>query len=73
MQDTSHKQSQPAAGGESSARWEDVAKQIINQADSEKINALVQELCEILNKTRKGPGSVRLPDISAKSNGKVSR
>jgi hypothetical protein len=74
MQDTSHKQSQPAAASESSAKtWEDVAQQIIKEADLEKINVLVRELCDILDKTRKAPGSVRLPDVSAMSNGKVSR
>jgi hypothetical protein len=74
MQDTTPKKSQPADNVDSSGRrWEDVAKRIINEADSEKINALVQELCDMLDKTRKGPGSVRLPDISAESNRKVSR
>lgn len=74
MRDTSHKKSQRADSGDSSGRtWEDVAKRIINEADSEKINALVQELCDILDKTRKGPGSVRLPDISAESNREVSQ
>jgi hypothetical protein len=74
MQDTSHKQNQPAASGESSARTsEDVAQQIINHAHSEKMNALVREFCDILDKTRKEPGSVRLPDVSAKSNKGMSR
>lgn len=74
MQDTTYKKSQPADSGDYSGRaWEDVAKRIINEADSEKTNILVQELCDILDKTRKGPGSVRLPDVSAQSNRKVSR
>jgi hypothetical protein len=44
--------------GASTKTWQDVAKQIIDEPDSDKLNSLVEELCDILDKTRKGPVSV---------------
>jgi hypothetical protein len=35
--------------------WQDVAKQIINEPDYDKLGSLVQELCDILDKTPKHP------------------
>jgi len=74
MQDTSTKQSQPVSSCEPSANtWKEVAKQIINEPDSEKLGSLVQELCDILDKTHKPPVSVRLPNVSTKPNRTMSR
>lgn len=56
MQDNSSKQNQPAGNCETNPKtWQDVARQIIDEPDSAKLGSLVQELCEILDKTTKGP------------------
>jgi hypothetical protein len=63
MYDTSRKASQLLANFESRARtWEDVAKEIVNEPDSEKLSFLVKELCEILDNVPKTSGGLRPQD-----------
>lgn len=55
MQQTSTRPNQPATDSQLPARrWEDVAKEVIQEADSEKLSFLVEELCDILDKVSLG-------------------
>lgn len=67
MQDTISNRNQPVANPEQPLRkWEDVAKQIINEPDSEKLSVLVKELCEILDKAPTATGVENAPDLAAR-------
>jgi hypothetical protein len=43
--------------------WQDVAKQIIWEPDSEKLSDLVKELCQMLDEVRKRPTGVPAADL----------
>ena len=66
MEQTSSKQNEPPNSRSPARTWEEVAKEIINESDSEKLSFLVKELCEILDGVPKGPGGLHPQDFSAK-------
>ncbi len=67
MEGTRSDSSQPAANANQAGRtWQDVAKEIISESNSEKLSYLVKELCEILDHVPKSSASVGRQDSPAK-------
>ncbi len=60
MEDQAGSGRRPSIGDfkEPKRTWQDVAKQIIWEPDSEKLRDLVKELCQMLDQVRKGPTRV---------------
>lgn len=68
MHDASSKSSRLLTDSEPPARtWQDVAKEIVNEPDSEKLSFLVKELCEILDSVPKASGGLHAHDTPAKA------
>lgn len=67
MEDTRSDSSQPVANPNQAGRtWEDVAREIINESNSEKLSYLVKELCEILDQVPKSSARVGRQDSPTK-------
>jgi hypothetical protein len=72
MEQTSSKQNEPPNSRSPARTWEEVAKEIISESDSEKLSFLVKELCEILDSVPKGPGGLHPQDFSARESARIS-
>jgi hypothetical protein len=52
---------------DSARTWRDVAQDIVNEPESEKLAVLVKELCDLLDHVPKGPSSVHVESFGAKT------
>jgi hypothetical protein len=47
--------------------WKDLAAEIVNEPESEKLTGLVRELSDLLDRVPKGPSGVRREDLLSKT------
>jgi len=64
MSDLENDNQRGSGGPEQPGRtWREVAKEIANEPSSEKLSELVKELCDLLDRSPKGPLRVELGDV----------